>query len=467
MPTIGQDRIDGAGAGLPMGDAGLRAGSGGHRNVGTLYLSLAVVAGIVGGMLAIALQAGLLPHGVLARWGGGDAAGMWERIATRHGMMMVFFCALPALFGGFGNWFVPLLTGARDMAFPRLNTLCWLAVAGSFVLALLGLSVVTAPAMSIAALLLWCVGMLGAAINMVASVLNMRAPDMRLRDMPVFVWAQVLTAMMLVMVVPVLAGALTRIVLDGGDVFAHLDTVLRAFAGPEMALLLLPSIGIVSQVMETFCGVPLLGRMQVIAALVVMSVGGGAVWTHDLFNGGLGTSDGYHAAAELLVILAPVVMVLGAWGATALTGHVRPSLPMGWAVGCAVLLVAGGVMSLLPGGMGDVHAATVFAAVFATFAGFYYWVGKMSGRVVPRMAGLVHLVLTVTGTAMSLSVHQGAPAIAGAVLMGASILVFAGVVVVTCMRGRGHIAANYWGMGARTLEWTLPSPVGMDRGNRA
>ena len=467
MPTVGQDRIDGAGAGSPTGAAGARAGSGAHRHVGTLYLSLAVVAGAVGGMLAVALQAGLLPHDLLANWGGGDADGMWERIATRHGMMMVFFCALPALFGGFGNWFVPLLTGALDMAFPRLNTLCWLAVAGSFILALLGLSVVTAPAISIAALLLWCVGMLGMAINMVASVLNMRAPDMRLRDMPVFVWAQALTAMMLVMVVPVLAGALTRIALDGGDVFAHLDTVLRAFAGPEMALLLLPSIGIVSQVVETFCGVPLRGRMQVVGALTVMSVGGGAVWTHDLFNGGLGASDGYHAVAELLVILAPVVMVLGAWAATVLAGHVRSSLPMAWAAGCAVLLVAGGVMSLLPGGMGDVHAATVFAAVFATFAGFYYWVGKMSGHVAPRLAGQVHFILTAAGTIVSLMAHQGTLAVAGAMLMGASIVVFAGVVAATCMRGRGHIAANYWGEGARTLEWTLPSPVSMDRGNGA
>ncbi|PYD48875.1 cbb3-type cytochrome c oxidase subunit I [Novacetimonas pomaceti] len=461
MPTVGQDRIDGGNAGLPARLAGQRGHADGHRKVGTLYLSLSVVAGIVGGMLAVALQAGLLPHDVLARWGGGDPAGMWERIATRHGMMMVFFCVLPALSGGFGNWFVPLLTGARDMAFPRLNMACWCAVAASFVMALVGLSVATSPLVSVAALLLWCVGMLGMGINMVASVLNMRAPAMRLRDMPVFVWAQVLTAFMLVMVVPVLAAALTRIVLDGGDVLAHVDTVLHAFSGPEVALLLLPSMGIVSQVVETFCGVSLRWRMPVVMALTVMSVGGASIWTHDLFDGLLNTADAFRTTGELIVILAPVVVVMAAWGATlGAAGQVSFRLPMAWAGGCAVLLVVGGVMSLLSGGTGDVHAATVFAAVFATFAGFYYWIGKMSGHLVPRTAGNIHFALTAVGTTVSLMTHQGPLAVAGAVMMGVSILVFAGVLVATCMRGQGHVAANYWGAGARTLEWSLPSPVG-------
>lgn len=427
-----------------------------YRTVGMLYLVLAIVSGMTGGLLAVGLQAGLLPHGLLEAWAGGDAAGAAERIARRHGMMMVFFCALPALCGGFGNWFVPLLLRARALAFPRMALAGWALVAMGFVGVLAGLSPAVAPQVSVFALLAWCLGMLLQAINMVATILNMGPVEQRLRDLPMFVWAQGLTAMMAVMVMPVLAGGLTRIVLSGADMAPRIDALLHVFAGPEIALLLLPSIGIVSQVIETFSNAPLQMPRVVLGALTVMSIGGASVWVHDLLHGGLEHMVAPAAVLQLALIVLPVLAVLAAWGQTVRVGRVRASVPMEWAAGFVALVLAGSVMSLRAGGMADVHAATLYAAVFALFTGFYYWIGKMVGHVAPAGASRLHFGLTVGGTVLSLLAFHGMAGMLGAVLMGLSILVFAGIVVQAGLRPAETLPTNYWGPGARTPEWQTP-----------
>ncbi|GBR13899.1 cbb3-type cytochrome c oxidase subunit I [Komagataeibacter nataicola] len=430
-----------------------------YRTIGMLYLVMAIVAGLVGGLLAVGLQAGLLPHALIEAWAGGDTPGAMERIARRHGMMMVFFCALPALTGGFGNWFVPLLLRARALALPRLALAGWGLVAASFVAVLAGLSPALPAQVSLLALLGWCLGMLMQGICMVATVLNMGPMGQRLRDLPLFVWAQGLAGMMAVMVMPVMAGGLTRIWLGGGDISTHIDVLLHAFSGPEIALLLLPSIGIVSQVVETFCDRPLQMPRLVLGALVVMSVGGGSVWVHDLLHGGLAHLAAPSPAVQLGLIVVPVLVVLVAWAQTVRLGHMRASVPMEWAVGFVALLLAGSVMSLRPGGMADVHAATLYAAVFALFAGFYYWIGKMVGHVAPVGASRLHFGLTVGGTVLSLLAFHGAPGVLGAVLMGLSVLVFAGIVVQAGLRPGRPLPDNYWGPGARTAEWQVSSPA--------
>ncbi|GBQ44421.1 cbb3-type cytochrome c oxidase subunit I [Komagataeibacter sucrofermentans] len=440
-------------------DAVQDAGACRYRTIGMLYLVMAIVAGLVGGLLAVGLQAGLLPHALIEAWAGGDAPGAMERIARRHGMMMVFFCALPALTGGFGNWFVPLLLRARALALPRVALAGWALVAASFVAVLAGLSPALPAQVSLLALLGWCLGMLMQGICMVATVLNMGPMGQRLRDLPLFVWAQGLAGMMAVMVMPVMAGGLTRIWLGGGDVSTHIDALLHAFSGPEIALLLLPSIGIVSQVIETFCDRPLQMSRLVLGALVVMSVGGSSVWVHDLLHGGLAHLGAPSAAVQLGLIVAPVLVVLVAWAQTVRLGHMRASVPMEWAVGFVALLLSGSVMSLRPGGMADVHAATLYAAVFALFAGFYYWIGKMVGHVAPVGASRLHFGLTVGGTVLSLLAFHGALGVLGAVLMGLSVLVFAGIVVQAGLRPGASLPDNYWGPGARTAEWQVSSPA--------
>lgn len=424
-----------------------------------LYLVMAIVAGLAGGVLAVSLQAGLLPHALLSAWAGGDVAGAVERIGRRHGMLMVFFCALPALTGGFGNWFVPLLLRARALAFPRMALAGWGLVAASFIVVLAGLSPVVPAWLSVLALMGWCLGMLLQAITMVATVLNMGPIGQRLRDMPMFVWAQGLSAMMAVMVMPVLAGGLTRILLAGGDMLSPVDALLHVFTGPEIALLLLPSIGIVSQIIETFSATPLRMPRMVLGALVVMSVGGASVWVHDLLHGGLEGMVAPVALVQLGLIVLPVLVVLAAWARTVRAGHMRAAVPVEWAAGFVALLVFGSVMSLLPGGMADVHAATLYAAMFALFAGFYYWIGKMVGHVAPVMASRVHFWLTVGGTALSLLAFHGVPGMVGAVLMGLSVVVFTAIVVQAAMRPAASLPDNYWGPGARTPEWQTPSPM--------
>ncbi|MCE2576411.1 cbb3-type cytochrome c oxidase subunit I [Komagataeibacter sp. FNDCR2] len=447
--------------GTGFGADGVRQAGGNraYRTIGMLYLVMAIVAGLAGGLLAVSLQAGLLPHALLSAWAGGNVAGAVERIGRRHGMLMVFFCALPALTGGFGNWFVPLLLRARALAFPRVALAGWALVAASFIAVMAGLSPAVPGWVSVLALMGWCLGMLFQAITMVATVLNMGPIGQKLRDLPIFVWAQGLSAMMAVMVMPVLAGGLTRILLAGGDMSPHIDALLHVFTGPEIALLLLPSIGIVSQIIETFSATPLRMPRVVLGALVVMSVGGASVWVHDLLHGGLVGMVAPMAMVQLGLIVLPVLAVLAAWARTVRAGHMRAAVPVEWAAGFVALLVVGSIMSLLPGGMADVHAATLYAAMFAMFAGFYYWIGKMVGHVAPVMASRVHFGLTVGGTALSLLAFHGMPGVMGAVLMGLSMLVFAGIVVQAGLRPAAALPDNYWGPGAYTPEWRTPSPT--------
>ncbi|MBB2201175.1 cbb3-type cytochrome c oxidase subunit I [Gluconacetobacter tumulisoli] len=446
MPTEGQVRME-------IGTGGFLARcvrASGHKEIGTLYLGLAVLAGLAGGGLALLLQLG---QAGLDR----AVSGPWDRAVIDHGAMMVMFCALPALVGGFGSWFVPLLLGAPSMAFPRLNLLCWGSVAASFLMLLSGVPAGAGTSLPQWSTLLWCVAMLGLSINMVATALNMRRPGLALGEMPLFVWAQALAAMMMVIVLPVLAAALTKGLLAGTGL-RDVDLALRAFSGPEVALLLLPASGIVCQIIETFSGVPMRLRRVALGAMVVMSVGGATVWTHDMFTAGLAMAAGTRPMVEQVAVMMPMLALLVAWGATIAGGRPVPRVPMLWACAFVGLLVVGPMLSALSGSA-DGHAVALPAALFATFGGFYYWIGKMSGHAYPEAGGRLHVVLAATGTLLCLVPHQPACALLGAVLLGLSMLTFVAVIGVTLLRGARPIAGNYWGAGARTLEWSLPSPA--------
>ncbi|GBQ33627.1 cytochrome c oxidase subunit 1 [Gluconacetobacter sacchari DSM 12717] len=412
-------------------------GTVGHKAVGTLYLVMAVLAGLVGGALVLPLRTGA------------DAGAAWSRMAIDHGALMVLFCALPALVGGFGSWFVPLLLGAPDMAFRRLNLACWAGVALSFGLVVAGVS-------SAGAMMLWCAAMLGLAINIVATALNMRGRGVGLGDMPLFVWAQVLTAMMMVVVLPVLAAALTRGLLAGAgaDVVAR---ALRAFSGPEAGLLLLPAAGVICQLVETFSGVALRLRGAALGAMVVLSVGGSSVWVHDLFATGLAARPAAWPLAEQGAMALPMLVLLVAWGLTIGAGRPIWRVPMLWAVAFMAMLVAAPLQALVGGGP-DAHALVLPAALFAAFGGFYYWIGKMAGRAYPEWAGRVHVALAAGGSVVSL---LPGGVMAGAAMQGLSMVAFVAVLG-TALLGRRTVAGNYWGAGARTLEWTLPSPAPRD-----
>ncbi|MBB2199696.1 cbb3-type cytochrome c oxidase subunit I [Gluconacetobacter dulcium] len=433
MPAERQVRTKVAAGGFLMRGGGLS----GHKAVGTLYLVMAVLAGLIGGGLALPLRIGA------------DTDASWGRMAIDHGALMVLFCALPALVGGFGSWFVPLLLGAPDMAFRRLNLACWAGVALSFGLVVAGVS-------TAAAMVLWCVAMLGLAINIVATALNMRGRTVALGAMPLFVWAQVLTAMMMVIVLPVLAAALTRGLLAG----AGFDIVVRAmhaFSGPEVGLLLLPAAGVICQLVETFSGVGLRLRETALGAMVVLSVGGASVWVHDVFATGLMAQPDARPLIEQAVMALPMLVLLVAWGRTIMAGRPVFRVPMLWAVAFMAMLVAAPLQVLADGGAGA-HALVLPAALFAAFGGFYYWIGKMAGGAYPEWMGRLHVALAVGGSV--LSVLPGG-VMAGVAMQGLSMLAFVAVLAVALL-GRRRVSGNYWGAGARTLEWTLPSPAPRD-----
>ncbi|MBI1300739.1 MAG: cytochrome c oxidase subunit I [Alphaproteobacteria bacterium] len=499
-----------------------------HKDIGTLYIIFSIIAGLIGGIFSMIMRLELQDPGVqfLTDASGGPDGHLWNVIITAHGLIMVFFVVMPGLIGGFGNWFVPLMIGAPDMAFPRLNNISFWLIVPAFLLLILSAVVgggagtgwtVYPPlsdkgfghdgmAVDMAIFSLHLAGassILGAA-NFITTIFNMRAPGMTLHKMPLFVWGMLMTSFLLVLAVPVLGGAITMLLTDrnfgtsffspegGGDpvLYQHL---FWFFGHPEVYIMILPAFGIVSHIVSTFSQRPIFGYLGMAYAMVAIGAVGFVVWAHHMYTVGMSVDTRAYFTAATLIIAVPTGIKIFSWIATMWGGSIRFTTPMLWAIGFIFLFTVGGVTGvvLANAGIGPAlhdtyyvvahfHYVLSLGAVFALFAGFYYWIGKMSGRQYPEWMGQIHFWLTFVGVnTIFFPQHflglQGMPrryidypdayagwneiSSYGAYLTGIATLWFVLVVFYTLCFGR-KVGANYWDVQPQswTLEWSVSSP---------
>ena len=494
-----------------------------HKDIGTMYLVFALVGGVAGGLLSMAIRAELMQPG-LQIFSNPDK---YDVVVAAHGLIMIFFTVMPAMMGGFGNWMVPLMIGAPDMAFPRMNNISfWLLPASLALLvtsmfmpgapgstgvgagwtlyAPLSTSGTPGPAMDFAILSLHLAGassILGA-INFITTIFNMRAPGMTLHKMPLFVWSILVTAFLLLLALPVLAGALTMLLTDrnfgtsffnsahGGDplLWQHL---FWFFGHPEVYIMIVPGFGMVSQIVSTFSKKPIFGYLGMAYAMVAIGVIGFVVWAHHMYVAGISVNTQAYFVFATMVIAVPTGIKIFSWIATMWGGSLSFRVPMLWALGFIFLFTIGGVTGVVLANAGvdrsltdtyyvvaHFHYVLSLAAVFSIFGAWYYWSPKMTGYMYSETLGKLHFWLMFVGANLAFfPMHflglSGMPrriadypdafadwnmvASIGSYISFAGVLVFFFGIAYSFAR-KERAAANPWGAGATTLEWTVPSP---------
>ena len=394
-----------------------------HLRTGTGFILLAVLAGLVGAVLSLCLHVPALMQG--------PHAAAWRIVALRHGPIMVAFAAIPALLGGFGTWFVPLQVGAPDTAFPRLAALSLLLTVAGFAAVLCGLLPGVPAAVTLAALYLSGLGILLCSANLIATMLNMRAADMSLGAMPLFAWSQMIAACLASFAVPLLLATLTLLARHRALPLSPVLHLFRFLGTPGDAIMILPGLGLVSEIVSGLCDRPLMGRRVVLASMALLAGVGALDWANRLLSGTVGVNDLVSRLAMLLSVLA----ILGCWAATAWRAPrlsaVGRRVPGLFALGFIVLLldtVVAGMRSTAP-----LHDGPALSAVFAMFAGAYWWMGTLTGRAYPEAPARLQFWLLAAGTSFSM-LPQATPAAIGAAFTSLSVLVFALVVVLTLAR---------------------------------
>jgi cytochrome c oxidase subunit 1 len=487
-----------------------------HKDIGTLYLWFAFIMLLIGGAMAMVIRAELFQPGLQV-----VDPQFFNTMTTMHGLIMVFGAIMPAMVG-LANWQIPLMIGAPDMALPRMNNWSFwiLPFAGTMLISTLfmegggpafgwtfyaPLSTTFAPQST--DFFIFAVHMLGfssimGAINIIATVLNMRAPGMTLMKMPLFVWTWFITAFLLIAVMPVLAGAVTMMLTDrnfgtsffdaagGGDpvLFQH---VFWFFGHPEVYIMILPAFGVISEIIPTFARKKLFGYSSMVYATASIAFLSFIVYAHHMFTTGMPVAGELYFMYATVMIAVPTAVKVFNWTATMWRGSMTFETPMLWAIAFVFLFTIGGftglMMGVAPADMqyhdtyfivAHFHYVLVTGALFAIIAAFYYWAPKWTGHMIDEKLGKIHFWWSVISVNVLFFPQHfiglaGMPrripdyslqfadwnmiSSIGGFAFGLAQVFFVYVVIKT-IRGGEQATGQVW-EGAHGLEWTVPSPA--------
>ena len=486
-----------------------------HKDIGTLYLWFSLLMFFIGGFMALVIRAELFQPGLQL-----VIPGFFNQMTTMHALIMIFGAVMPA-FVGLANWQIPLMIGAPDMALPRLNNWSFWILPFAFTMMISTLFFESGgpaagwtlyPPLSLQGgdsmpFVILSIHMLGlssilGAINVIATILNMRAPGMTLMKMPLFVWSWLITAYLLIAVMPVLAGAVTMMLMDihfgtsffnaagGGDpvLFQH---IFWFFGHPEVYIMILPAFGIASHIIETFSRKQLFGYASMVWAMASIAILSFVVWAHHMFTVGLPLAAELFFMWATMLIAVPTGVKVFNWVTTMFKGSITYETPMLFAIAFVVLFTIGGfsglMLAITPADfqyhdtyfvVAHFHYVLVPGSIFSIMAAVYYWIPKWTGNMYDERLGKLHFWLSFIGVNVTFFPQHwiglaGMPrripdyalqfadwnmiSSVGAFLFGASQILFLFIVLKTVMGGK-KATPEVW-EGSRGLEWTVESPA--------
>jgi len=410
-----------------------------HKRIGILYLISGMFSGIIAVLMSVVIRTELAYPGNQILYGNYQ---FYNALVTAHGLIMLLWVILPISVGGYANYFLPIIIGSPDMAFPRLNNFSfWLLIPSLLLLLMtsffeggvgtgwtlyppLSLGMANpGSAMDVAVFSVHLSGAssIAAAINFLATSFYFKMEAMKMSQLPLFVWSVMITSVLLILVMPVLAGAVTMILTDrnfnttffntagGGDLLLY-QHIFWFFGHPEVYILILPSFGIVSQVISVFSQKHIFGYTGMVGAMCIIALIGFIVWAHHMYTAGLDIDTRAYFTSATMVIAIPTGVKIFSWISTMWGGRIWLFTPMYFAIGFVVLFTMGGLTGIILSNAGlDIslhdtyyvvahfHYVLSMGAVFAIFAGFYYWIGKMTGYQYTEHLGRCHFWITFLG----------------------------------------------------------------------